>query len=217
MPDSQSCPSPRAIAHLKADLLDAVPPQVGNDIGYELDSPAMAAKLMNHMKPQTVNTPFDVSAETWLLCYGSLMDPEVLQAVLNLPEIPTMREGWVEGYTVKKWGIYPTVVPRKGSKVYGKVWRIVLQPYMDRLVEYETEAYTPEICEIELEDGARTTDGRIFKWSGALESNRLHDGEFDLAWYQAYLKPALIRSWKEHMRKEEARTRHFRDCRDKGL
>jgi Gamma-glutamyl cyclotransferase, AIG2-like len=200
---SQSCPSPGAIAHLKGDPSDWIPPQVDDDIEYELDRPAMAAKLMNNIKSQTVNTPFDVSADTSLLCYGSLMDPEVLQAVLNLPEIPTMRDGWVEGYTMKKWGIYPTTVPQKGSKIYGKVWRIVLPPYMDRLAEYETEAYTPEICEIELEDGGRITDGRIFKWSGALESNHLHDGEFDLGWYQAYLKPGIIRPWKEQKRKEE--------------
>ena len=80
---------------------------------------------------------------------------------------------------------------------------------MERLVEYETRAYAPDFCEIELVDGGRVTDGRIFRWSGALGSNHLHDGEFDLGWYQTYFKPALIRSWKEQKREEEKRTRQY--------
>ena len=108
---SQACPSPGAIAHLKGNSSDSVPPQFDNDVGYELDRPAMTAKLMNHIKLHTLNTPFHVSTYTSLLCYGSLMDPEVLQAVLDLRAIPTMRDGWVEGYAMKKWGIYPTAIP----------------------------------------------------------------------------------------------------------
>lgn len=184
--------------------LDSVPPQSNDgDMEPELDRRAMKLRLMDHIKSRTANTPFEVSANTSMLFYGSLMDSEVLQAVLNLSKLPTMQDGSVEGYTIKKWGIYPTVIPHPGSKLYGKVWKINLPPYLERLAEYETEAYTLERCEIELEDGKRIADGRIFKWSGELDSRHLHDGEFDLDWYQTYLKPGLVRSWKEQKRREE--------------
>lgn len=38
------------------------------------------------------------------------MDPEVLQAVLSLPIIPAVKRGSLTEFSMKMWGIYPTII-----------------------------------------------------------------------------------------------------------
>ena len=73
--------------------------------------------------------------------YGSLMDPEVLQTVLQLPDLPTTRPAIIDGYKIKTWGIYPALVPAHGN-VSGVVWKIESEEHFERLVAYKTSAYT---------------------------------------------------------------------------
>jgi hypothetical protein len=97
-------------------------------------------------KPEEAEPPF---IPCFFFFYGSLMDPEVLQAVLGLPEVPVVKEGWVIGFATKMWGIYPALLPCEGEKVFGTVWKVNAQSHFLRLMEYETFAYTWCSCDVE--------------------------------------------------------------------
>ena len=128
--------------------------------------------------------------------YGSLMDPEVLQAVLGLPELPTVSTGYVKGFKIKMWGIYPTLVPAKedeDSKVMGTFWTIHRLEYQKRLTEYETSAYTTTEVTIIEDDGKNSHQGYVFCWAGDEDSQDLQDGSFNLARYQHHFKPSLLK------------------------
>lgn len=77
-----------------------------------------------------------------LFVYGTLMDPEVLQTILSLQETPTFEEGWIAGFRIKMWGIYPALVPCDEGRVSGMACRVETEEQFQRLAEYETSAYT---------------------------------------------------------------------------
>jgi hypothetical protein len=120
------------------------------------------------------------------------MDPEVLQAVLGLPETPIVANGWVTGFAVKMWGIYPALVPHEGGKVSGSTWRINSESQFLRLKDYETSAYTRCACDIELSSGGVLSGCRTFCWAGDSDS-KAEEGTFDLQRYQRYFKPSVVR------------------------
>jgi hypothetical protein len=129
--------------------------------------------------------------------YGSPVDPEVLQAVLGLPELPTVSTGCVKGFRVKMWGIYPALVPAKegeDSKVMGIFWTIHRLEYQKRLAEYETSAYTTAEVTIFEDDGKNSHQGYAFCWAGDEDSQDLQDGSFDLARYQQHFKLSLLKT-----------------------
>ena len=125
--------------------------------------------------------------------YGSLMDPEVLQAVLELPETPIVESGSVCGFSIKMWGIYPALIPHEGGGVSGSMWRVNSESQFLRLKEYETSAYTWCACDIELSSGEILTGCRSFCWAGDSGSKELEEGSFDLQRYQRYFKPSVVR------------------------
>ncbi|KAF2280538.1 uncharacterized protein EI97DRAFT_430243 [Westerdykella ornata] len=125
--------------------------------------------------------------------YGSLMDPEVLQAILDLPEPPTMKQGSITGFSVKMWGMYPTLVRNDSGRVSGTFWEVTSEAHFLRLEAYETSAYTWCECDVELSDGAVLHNCRTFCWAGDPESEELEEGSFDLEWYQKYFKPSVTR------------------------
>lgn len=124
--------------------------------------------------------------------YGSLMDPEVLQTVLRLPDLPTTTPAIIDGYKIKMWGIYPTLVPAHGN-VSGVVWKLGSEEHFKRLVAYETHAYTWSNRSAMLQDGTVLFDCRIFVWAGLPDSEELEEGDFDLELYQMYFKPYVFR------------------------
>jgi gamma-glutamylcyclotransferase (GGCT)/AIG2-like uncharacterized protein YtfP len=125
--------------------------------------------------------------------YGSLMDPEVLQAILNLPEPPVTRPATISGFRVKMWSIYPTLVPGDG-KVEGVVWEIKEEDHFKRLQRYESDAYEWVWCEAVLDDGKTVIETcRTFCWAGEVDSKELKEGSFDLERYQKYFKPSVLR------------------------
>lgn len=127
--------------------------------------------------------------------YGSLMDPEVLQAILSLPELPVARPAAIYGFRVKMWGIYPALVPACSisEKVHGTVWEVTSQIQFDRLAAYETQAYRWGECDGNLE-GDETINGcRVFCWAGEPDSKELDEGSFDLERYQKYFKGSVTR------------------------
>lgn len=128
--------------------------------------------------------------------YGSLMDPEVLQTVLGLSELPTVSTGYIKGFKIKMWGIYPTLVPateNEDTKVMGTFWTVHRLDYQKRLTEYESSAYTTTEVTIIENDGENDHQGFVFCWAGAEDSPDLEDGFFDLARYQQYFKPSLLK------------------------
>lgn len=128
--------------------------------------------------------------------YGSLRDPEVLQAVLDLSELPITRPATISGFEIKMWGIYPALVPSTASeKVLGSVWELTSEDHFDRLAAYETAAYRWIECDAVLEDadGATLQRCRMFCWAGEPDSKELEDGTFDLERYQKYFKPSVTR------------------------
>jgi gamma-glutamylcyclotransferase (GGCT)/AIG2-like uncharacterized protein YtfP len=126
--------------------------------------------------------------------YGSLMDPEVIQAILNLPELPTTRPATISGFQVKMWSIYPTLIPGN-EKVSGVVWEVKKEEHFKRLQAYETAAYKWTWCEAILENDDKTVieNCRTFCWAGEPDSKELEDGSFDLAWYQRVLEPSVVK------------------------
>lgn len=129
----------------------------------------------------------------FLFFYGSLMDAEVLQAIAGLPEVPAVQEGFVTGFEMKMWGIYPTLIPYAGGQVSGTVWKVNEPGPFFRLQKYETSAYTWCPCEIQLSNGEILRGCRTFCWAGDVNSKELKVGKFDLEHYQKYFKASIVR------------------------
>jgi gamma-glutamylcyclotransferase (GGCT)/AIG2-like uncharacterized protein YtfP len=130
--------------------------------------------------------------------YGSLMDREVLQTVLGLPVAPDVGKGYITGFKVKMWGIYPALVPNEnndGSKVTGTFWTVDHKDSETRLSNYETRAYKTTKVTIAESDGKATYEGRTFCWAGDIDSPDLEDGTFDFERYQQNFKPSMRDEW----------------------
>ncbi|PGH29383.1 hypothetical protein GX50_07863 [[Emmonsia] crescens] len=157
---------------------------------------------------------------TYLFVYGSLMDPDVLQHVLALPNSPLpLRPAKLKNYKMKMWGIYPTLVPnpsnsnsnnssgnendkneRVDDAIPGALY-LVEHPAQFTLLEmYETRAYSWRRCVAEFTDDAgsnSTTEQsgfecRTFVWAGDPDGLELADGTFDLERYQKHYKPKFL-------------------------
>ncbi|OCK98294.1 uncharacterized protein K441DRAFT_543483 [Cenococcum geophilum 1.58] len=126
-----------------------------------------------------------------LFFYGSLMDPEVLQAVLGLPEIPAVKCASITGFSMKMWGVYPALVRDGNGKVFRTLWGVTSKAQFLRLAEYETSVYTWCECDVELNDGGTLHNCRTFCWAGNPDSKDLEDGSFDLERYQKYFKSSV--------------------------
>lgn len=125
--------------------------------------------------------------------YGSLMDPEVLQAILDLPELPTTRPATISGFSIEMWGIYPALIHCYSGSVTGTLWKVTSEAQFDRLAAYETAAYRWDECNAVLEGGDVLENCRTFCWAGEPDSKELEDGSFDLERYQKYFKSSVTR------------------------
>jgi gamma-glutamylcyclotransferase (GGCT)/AIG2-like uncharacterized protein YtfP len=125
--------------------------------------------------------------------YGSLMDSEVIQAILKLEDLPLTTAATISGFKIKMWGIYPALVPDTSGLVTGTIWKVDSEEHFDRLAAYETSAYDWVECDVTLEDGSVLLGCRTFCWAGRPDSNELEEGRFDLERYQKYFKPSVIR------------------------
>lgn len=125
--------------------------------------------------------------------YGSLMDDDVLQAILDLDEAPTVQKGSITGFAARMWGIYPALVPHPGGMVSGTVWELTSESQFLRLASYETNAYTWCPCSVTLDDGSAVPEAWTFCWAGDVNSKELEEGEFNLERYQKYFKASVTR------------------------
>ncbi|ELR10287.1 hypothetical protein VC83_04581 [Pseudogymnoascus destructans] len=140
--------------------------------------------------PKGAESPFEPCP---FFFYGSLMDPEVLQPILELPEAPIVESGSVCGFFIKMWGIYPALIPHEGGRVSGSMWRVTTESHYLRLKEYETSAYTWCACDIELNSGEVLSRCRTLCWAGDSDRKELEEGTFDLQRYQRYFKASVGR------------------------
>lgn len=65
----------------------------------------------------------------------------VLEAILDLPELPTTRAATISGLRIKMWGIYRTLISCHSGSVTGTVWNVTSEAHFDRLAAYETAAH----------------------------------------------------------------------------
>ncbi|KAL3417094.1 poly polymerase [Phlyctema vagabunda] len=118
--------------------------------------------------------------------YGSLMDPSMLQEVLGLEALPSLRPAEIVGYSCKMWGQYPALIKGpQGATVRGVVYDVQDREHAVRLASYETKAYRTAPCEISCVDTSEQSplSGTVFLYAGPLVD--LDDGGFDLnIWLQ---------------------------------
>lgn len=166
-----------------------------------------AAKYASYLKFQKDNSDFDPLAEDirigqafeaslarrregkeTFFFYGTLMDPEIAQEVLGLPEPPVLKPALLKyrGH-LRMWGPYPAFMANQDPEVdvKGMACEIEGTDRKDRLATYEGDNYEDVKCFINLvtEDGE--TDviaARVFAWIG--DEDELSDGSFDLEAYK---------------------------------
>jgi gamma-glutamylcyclotransferase (GGCT)/AIG2-like uncharacterized protein YtfP len=127
--------------------------------------------------------------------YGSLMDSEVLQTILDLPSLPVYKTAFLSGLKIKMWSIYPTLIPSATyGKTQGMIWKVESAEHFSRLREYETRAYRACECEVELRDSEILRSCMTFCWAENPESQELSEGAFGLDMYQRYFKGAVVRN-----------------------
>ncbi|KAI1929067.1 hypothetical protein LOZ65_001820 [Ophidiomyces ophidiicola] len=142
--------------------------------------------------PEKPGRPSPRTSPEPLFVYGSLMDTDVIQIVLDLPAPPPpLRAAKLRNYKMKMWHIYPTLVPHEGSEVHGLVYLVEQPDHFERLEKYETPAYTWCARDVEMDDGS-IESCRVFVWAGDPDSDQLHDGEFSLEEYQNTHKQRLF-------------------------
>lgn len=173
--------------------IPAPPPLPPAPISFPpVNSTPLASKEISPIDkmPEKLDDPF---TPCFMFFYGSLMDPDVLQSVAGLEETPTAAaKGVMKGFSMKMWGIYPTIIPSDDGEISGTVWKVESESQFLRLEEYESVAYTWCYCDVELEDGKVLKRCRTFCWAGDADSKYLKEGSFDLESYQKYFKASVI-------------------------
>ncbi|KAJ0120689.1 hypothetical protein J7T55_015421 [Diaporthe amygdali] len=120
--------------------------------------------------------------------YGTLMDPDIVQEVMGLPEPPVLKPALLRNRGhLRMWGPYPAFLADQEPRVdvKGMACEIEGTERKDRLATYEGDNYDETKCFINLvtEDGE--TDfivARVFVWIG--HEDELSDGSFNLETYK---------------------------------
>lgn len=126
-----------------------------------------------------------------LFFYGSLMDPDVIQVIAETSSEPELHRASIDGFKLKMWGLYPTLVPGDtGDIVHGVYWQAENDRQLGLLQRYETNRYKLATCAIHFDEDRRVIkNGLTFVWANDPGSSELKDGEFSLEIYQLYFKP----------------------------
>ncbi|KAJ5216598.1 uncharacterized protein N7498_003005 [Penicillium cinerascens] len=109
--------------------------------------------------------------------YGTLMDRTVLASVLQQPHRPEVYTARIRGWQCRMWGDYPTLVHGPDYTVSGVAYEVRSLRDRDRLIVYETDAYSLANCLIEFGHG-RSVQGKTFVWNN--DTELLRPGTFDL-------------------------------------
>lgn len=91
-----------------------------------------------------------MSGQTFFF-YGSLMDEELLEAVLGRAASHlTFTPGWLDGYVAETAHGYtfPTLIERRGERVDGVIAKGLTQADIDRIAYFEDTEYAPVVVDI---------------------------------------------------------------------
>jgi gamma-glutamylcyclotransferase (GGCT)/AIG2-like uncharacterized protein YtfP len=125
--------------------------------------------------------------------YGTLMDPQQLQEVLQLPAPPVLQPTRVKSYKIMLWGQYPALVDAPiNSYVDGMAYFVETEEQQKMLEHYETDVYRVAGARIMTEENR--VFGRTFMWAG--DPAELTEGTWSLE------------EWKKEV--EEEMASHFR-------
>lgn len=125
--------------------------------------------------------------------YGTLMDPQQLQEVLQLPAPPVLQPARVKSYKIILWGQYPALVDAPiNSYVDGMAYFVETEEQQKMLEHYETDVYRVAGARIMTEENR--VFGRTFMWAG--DPAELTEGTWSLE------------EWKKEV--EEEMASHFR-------
>nr|POF02207.1 hypothetical protein CFP56_65472 [Quercus suber] len=117
---------------------------------------------------------------TWYFFYGTLLKPEVLRRILDLPAEPSYRPAHIVGYSLSKWGQYLTLIDGpQGNEVEGAAYLVESEDHVAKLAYYETNAYESAPCNIYFHDEITpgVGFGHTFQYAGDAEA--LKAGKFD--------------------------------------
>ncbi|PVH82196.1 hypothetical protein DL98DRAFT_620988 [Cadophora sp. DSE1049] len=181
-------PPPPSLPQFSRPAAPPPPPPPSFSAGPAISKETYAVAMGVDLQKQT-----DPFRPCYMFFYGSLMDAEVLQSVLNLPETPSVMQGKTRGFSMKMWGIYPTIIRNPEGTISGTVWKVDSESHFLRLQEYETSVYTWSHCDVVLKDGRELKECRTFCWAGDVNSKELEEGTFDLLRYQKYFKSWVVR------------------------
>ncbi|KAF2125903.1 hypothetical protein P153DRAFT_348110 [Dothidotthia symphoricarpi CBS 119687] len=188
-------PLPPASRPKNPKISCTIPPPLGlpSSFGYEPVGKDMAKRIMMFLAEEKTEHRAPPLVPCHMFFYGSLMDPDVLQAITGLPEAPLVKKGTITGFSIRMWGTYPALVPCSTGEVKGTVWELTSEAHFRRLADYETLAYTWCECNVVLEDGKSLSSCRTFCWAGDVNSQDLEEREFDFERYQKHFKPSVLR------------------------
>jgi hypothetical protein len=130
--------------------------------------------------------------------YGSLMDLELLEAVIDRPSSDLRHQaGRLDGYAAETAHGYsfPTLVTRRGAVVEGVVTHGLSDADIERISYFEDTEYAHH--PVEVVTAAATIAARTYMSTGALRSS----GEaWDFAHWRAHHKPVLVAVTRQVMR-----------------
>ena len=102
----------------------------------------------------------------WYFFYGTLKDPSKLASVAGLKELPDLVYAKVHHAGLRYCGRYPVLVFGKtGAVVEGVAWFAPSVEAINRLRDYESDAYHDGFVRIEFKNGEKVM-GRVFEWDG---------------------------------------------------
>lgn len=106
----------------------------------------------------------------WYFFYGVLADPEdnyhILRQVLglSLEDKMELRDAWIRGGKVKRWGEYKALVDSGDMDVVkGKAYLVKTRWEEEDLMLYETSAYDVVRCKIFFKGMTKEADGCVFR------------------------------------------------------
>jgi hypothetical protein len=111
-----------------------------------------------------------LSGQTFFF-YGSLMDLELLEAVLGRPATGlTFVTGWLDGYIAETAAGYtfPTLIERRGERVDGIVAHGLTQADIDRIAYFEDTEYAPMVVDVSTAES--DVSAQVYLATGSLKT-----------------------------------------------
>lgn len=160
--------------------------------------------------------------------YGSLMSPQVLKNILELPELPCLSPASVLDYELKACGHYLAAIRVPGHMVHGMVYLVQSQEEVDELQDYESSAYDCSDVWIMTSEG-EAVSGKMFLWKGdvdalddaaheqlkSVDQRMLERGYLEDAYWQLMIKKAAVTEPESHLTSMPALCQQTHACDDR--